>query len=65
MKLQKLDEFPAQYPRVGQTVQISFPQTKKRYAAKVLRDDVTKPFQTVLQLEDGRVLFGTECEIVQ
>lgn len=57
------EKFPQQSDRVGTRVEVCFHyDTSARFDATVIRDDLETPWQMILQLEDGRVVLGSECQ---
>lgn len=57
------DKYPQQGSHFQKTVWVTFNyDTSKRVAGKIIRDDVESPGHTIIQLEDGRVVLGTECQ---
>jgi uroporphyrinogen-III synthase len=57
------DKFPKQGNFLNKKVKVCFNyDTSKPLKGKVIRDDIEEPYQTLIQLEDGRVLRSTECQ---
>ncbi|MFY2610790.1 hypothetical protein ACOTJQ_29160 [Achromobacter xylosoxidans] len=56
-----ISQFPAQGPLKGQRVAVSFNGLNGEIEGVVLRDDREEPFRTIIHLDDGRTLLGTEC----
>jgi len=57
------EKYPEQGTWVGKTVEVVFNfDTSKSILGRIIRDDREKPFLTILQLEDGRVLLATEYQ---
>jgi hypothetical protein len=55
--------FPQQSAHVGRAVLVWFHRdTTDALPGTVRRDDREPPFETLLELADGRVLRGTECQ---
>jgi hypothetical protein len=56
-------EFPKQGKMLGATVSVCFHyDTSKCIDGKIIRDDMEEPFETIIQLVDGRVVRGVECQ---
>jgi len=36
--------------------------TSKKHTGIIVRDDQEEPFETIIKLDDGRFLRGTECQ---
>jgi hypothetical protein len=57
------DRFPAQSVHLMQRVDVCFHYDTTRLVPGILvRDDIEKPFETIIQLGDGRFLRGVECQ---
>ena len=63
------DKFPVQaddsymYPRVGKRVKVCYHYDTSRYHYGVIvRDDREAPWHTIIALDNGRYLLGTECQ---
>lgn len=57
------DEFPKQSRYVGMRVEVCFRfNTEQTINGTIIRDDVTEPHLTIIQLDDKRVVLGTECQ---
>lgn len=55
--------FPRQSADVQKEVHVCFHyNTAVRLKGVLLRDDLEDPYRTVIQLCDGRVVLGTECQ---
>lgn len=54
--------FPPQSAFVGKPTFVCFHYGNEEFKAEIIRDDTDEPFRTVLKLEDGRVVLGTECQ---
>jgi hypothetical protein len=55
--------FPKQSDWQGKQVKVVFHHdTSKQIEGVLLRDDLEEPFRTVIHLDDGRVVLGTECQ---
>ena len=56
-------EFPKQSEYVNRRVEVCFHyDTTKTMMGTILRDDRDEPFETIIVLDDGRILRGTECQ---
>lgn len=56
-------EFPKQSEYVNRRVKVCFHyDTTKTMMGTILRDDREEPFETIIVLDDGRILRGTECQ---
>lgn len=56
-------EFPKQSEYVNRRVQVCFNFDATRIIdGKILRDDREEPFETIIELADGRIVLGTECQ---
>lgn len=57
-----VNKFPKQSEMVGNKVIVCFHYNlDMRLRGKLLRDDMEAPFVTIIKLEDGRYVLGTEC----
>jgi hypothetical protein len=57
------DQWPKQGGHLGKQVTVVFRyDTSRQFPAVVLRDDNEPPWETILQLEDGRVVRAGECQ---
>ena len=55
--------FPKQSEFVNQRVNVIFKyDTSRRIEGTIIRDDREEPFETLIKLDDGRVIRGTECQ---
>lgn len=58
------EKFPKQGSLWGQQVRVCFHfDTSKVLLGRVVRDDVQAPHVTIIQLEDGRHVLSTECQV--
>lgn len=58
-----IDRFPTQGDLVGHRAQVCFHyDTSQRIGGTFKRDDTEDPFLTVIELDDGRVILGSECQ---
>ncbi len=56
-------QLPKQGRYVGYRTKVCFNyDTSRTLRGTILRDDVTEPGHTVILLDDGRVVMGTECQ---
>ena len=59
----KFDKFPKQGDYLGRTVEVCFHyDTSKTISGVVVRDDIESPHETIIQLSDGRLVRGCECQ---
>lgn len=57
------ENFPKQSSEVNRMVEVCFHyDTSKQVAGRIVRDDREEPFETIIWLEDGRFVRGTECQ---
>lgn len=63
------DHFPKQtdssyeYPHLGKNVEVCYHyDTSKKHKGVIVRDDREEPFVTIIALETGRYILGTECQ---
>lgn len=57
------DKFPEQGPHNGQRVKVCFNfNTERTISGVCVRDDIEDPGLSLFQLDDGRVVSGTECQ---
>lgn len=55
--------FPAQGKWAGKRVSVCFNyDTSFQLKGRIVRDDAESPFRTIIQLDNGRVILGTECQ---
>lgn len=58
-----VDRFPAQSKYVGARVKVYFHYGAARSTAgTIVRDDTEQPLRTIIRLDDGRFVLGTECQ---
>lgn len=56
-------EFPKQGPWLGQRTRVCFRyDTTKTIMGTIVRDDREEPGRTIIRLDDGRYVDGTECQ---
>jgi hypothetical protein len=57
------EKYPEQSYTVGHRVTVFFGDLMNavQFSGTVLRDDKAEPNQTVIRLDDGRIVLGTEC----
>lgn len=56
-------EFPKQSSWKGNKVKVCFNFTiKDSIEGVIVRDDMEAPFKTIVKLDDGRYVLGTECQ---
>lgn len=63
------DKFPKQsdknsnYPCLGKRVKVCYHyDTSKVHFGTIVRDDIEEPYETIIQLDNGRFLRSTECQ---
>ena len=57
------NSFPAQSDRVGDEVVVCFHyDLENEVHGQVIRDDREPPMETLIMLDDGRVVRGSECQ---
>ena len=55
--------FPKQTAYVNRRVQVFFKYDTKVYVnGTIIRDDSEEPGETIIKLDDGRVIRGSECQ---
>lgn len=55
--------FPKQSEYVNRRVEVCFHfDTSKTICGTIVRDDREEPFETIIILDDGRILRATECQ---
>jgi hypothetical protein len=58
--------FPEQGSLLGKSVRVAFRYNlADTVAGVVVRDDVQEPFRTIIRLDDGRHVLGTECQFAE
>ncbi len=56
-------DFPKQGVSAGKRARVCFNyDTDRAFEGVILRDDVEEPFLTIIHLDDGRTVLGTECQ---
>lgn len=56
------DKFPKQNT-VGSRVKVCYHyDTSKTHLGTIVRDDLEEPYETIIKLDNGRYLRGTECQ---
>lgn len=59
----RFDAFPRQGDAVGCRVTVFFHyDTSRGIEGVVVRDDMERPFETIIKLDDGRYVRGAECQ---
>jgi hypothetical protein len=55
--------FPQQGDFFGQRVRVYFHyDTLAMFLGTIVRDDMESPWRTIIELDNGRVVLGTECQ---
>jgi hypothetical protein len=58
--------FPKQGSLAGRSVRVAFHyDLTDTIAGVVVRDDLQEPFRTIIRLDDGRHVLGTECQFTE
>ena len=56
-------KFPKQSEFVNRRCKVTFMYDTSRYIpGTIIRDDREEPFETLIRLDDGRVIRATECQ---
>lgn len=56
-------KFPNQSSWVNRRCKVTFMYDTSRYiCGTIIRDDREEPFETLIRLDDGRVIRGAECQ---
>ncbi len=54
--------FPTQGQYLGKRARVCFHyDVSRELLGTIIRDDMQEPFRTIIRLDDGRVVLGTEC----
>lgn len=57
------DHFPVQHDNIGERVKVIYHyNTKEIDYGVIIRNDAEIPFETIIQLENGNIIRGTECQ---
>lgn len=57
------ERFPGQSADVGRRVVVAFGYNVQQVVrGKIVRDDTEYPHRTIIRLDDGRFVMGTECQ---
>ena len=57
------DTWPRQVGLFGRRVDVCFHyNTAHRVLGRIVRDDAEEPYQTIILLDDGRVVLAAECQ---
>ena len=56
------DKFPEQGRWKGLRTEVIFRHQDKIIMGTIVRDDMQEPFETIIQLDDGRIIRSTECQ---
>lgn len=63
VKTISFDKFPAQSKIVGSRVRVVYHyNTAKTDYGTIVRDDAETPFETIIKLDNGKYVLGTECQ---
>lgn len=56
-------KFPKQSAYVNRRCKVTFRfDTSKYIPGTIIRDDREEPFETLIRLDDGRIILATECQ---
>lgn len=56
------EKFPQQTENAGRKVMVCFHHdTNHTMGGTIVRDDAEEPFRTIIQLDNGNFVLGTEC----
>lgn len=59
----KHDAFPRQSDWVGWVTEVAFHyDTEHKVQGRIVRDDMDQPCLTLIELVDGRIVTGAECQ---
>ena len=51
------------YPSIGKRVEVCYHyNTKLKHCGTIVRDDREEPYVTIIALDNGRYVLGTECQ---
>lgn len=56
------DRFPKQGSHKGLRAQVMFNYSSPTLGGVIIRDDAEAPWETIIQLDDGRIVRATECQ---
>lgn len=56
------DKFPKQGYSQNTRVKVCFNYKHEYVFGNIVRDDMEAPFKTIIRLDDGRYILGTECQ---
>ena len=57
------DVFPKQGNLLSKAVEVCFDYyTARNLRGKIVRDDIEEPYLTIIELENGKYIMGTECQ---
>ena len=58
-----IDRFPKQSKHLYERCEVIFHyNTSRKICGTVIRDDEEEPYETLIRLDDGRTIRGTECQ---
>ncbi len=59
----EFDKFPEQGIWLGKQVEACFNyDASKILTGKIVREDIEKPYNTIIELENGKYILATECK---
>ncbi len=56
------ESFPRQSKFLGATVEVQFHYDGRKLDGRIIRDDAEAPFETLIMLQDERVVRAVECQ---
>lgn len=56
------DKFPEQGKWLNVRTRVLFGYRDEPIWGTIVRDDMEEPFRTIIKLDDGRYVLGTECQ---
>jgi hypothetical protein len=58
-----IHQYPEQGINLFRRVDVCFNyDTSNKIGGRIIRDDIEDPFETLIELDDGRYIKGTECQ---
>lgn len=61
-----IDKFPKHGEQLGNQVKVCFHyDTDNWIGGKIVRDDMEEPYLTIIRLDDGRHVLGSECQYLK
>ena len=56
------NKFPKQGDYLNKRCKVTFNFAQNAIEGTIVRDDIEAPFETIIQLDDGRFVRGSECQ---